>query len=73
MTFSSSRLIRIITGAFAFFESSAGIDIDTAPGPLLPKPPPVYSQMSTTCAGSMPTQRAIFPCVCATLWVEAWM
>ena len=51
--------MRIITGAFAFFESSAGIAIDTAPPPLLPKPPPVYSQISTTWDGSMPTQRAM--------------
>jgi hypothetical protein len=30
---SSSRLMRIITGAFAFFESSAGIDIEIAQRP----------------------------------------
>ena len=40
---SSSRVMRIITGAFAFFDSSAGIVHDTAPVALLPKPPPVYS------------------------------
>ena len=65
--------MRIITGALAFFESSAGIDIETAPPPLLPKPPPVYSQISMTSDGSMPTQRAMLPRVCATLCVDAWM
>ena len=34
MKFSSSRLIRIITGAFAFLDSSAGIIIDDAAGDL---------------------------------------
>ena len=43
--------MRIITGALAFFESSAGIAIEMAPGILLPKPPPVYSLISTTCFG----------------------
>jgi hypothetical protein len=65
--------MRIITGALAFFDSSAGIDIVTVPPPLLPKPPPVYSLMRTTCAGSMPHQRATFGSVCATLCVEQWM
>jgi hypothetical protein len=62
-----------MTGALALRDSSAGIAIDTAPPPLLPNPPPVYWQMSTTCVGSIPTQRAMLPCVCATLCVEAWM
>ena len=39
--------MRIITGAPAFFESRAGIAIDTAPAPLLPNPPPQYSLMRT--------------------------
>ena len=39
--------MRIITGAPAFFDSSAGIAIDTAPPPLLPKPPPQYSLIRT--------------------------
>src|ERR1035437_7729555 len=43
MKVSSSRLIRIITGALAFFDKSAGIIRDTPAVILLPKPPPVYS------------------------------
>ena len=58
MKCSSSRVMRIITGAFAFFESSAGIAIETAPGILLPKPPPVYSLTITTLSGVSPVQRA---------------
>jgi hypothetical protein len=34
--------MRIITGAFAFFESRAGTTVKTELEPLLPKPPPVY-------------------------------
>ena len=64
--------MRIITGALAFFDNSAGIAIDTAPAPLLPNPPPVYSQISTTSAGVMPTQRAMPATVAATLCVEPW-
>ena len=41
--------------------AAPGWRIDTAPPPLLPNPPPVYSQMSTTCDGSMPTHRAMSP------------
>ena len=62
--------MRIITGAFAFFESSAGMAIETAPPPLLPNPPPVYSQISTTSFGSMPTHLATASTVRTTLWVE---
>jgi hypothetical protein len=65
--------MRIITGAFALRESNAGIAIDTAPPPLLPNPPPVYSQIRTTCSGGMPTQRAMPSTVRCTLCVEAWM
>ena len=63
--------MRIITGALAFFASSAGIADDTAPAPLLPNPPPVYSQIRTTSDGGMPTQRAMPATVNATLCVEA--
>jgi hypothetical protein len=47
MNVSSSRLMRIITGALSFFDSSAGIIIVTPPVILLPNPPPVYSLMNT--------------------------
>ena len=45
---SSSRVMRIITGALAFFDSSAATAVKTDDEPLLPKPPPVYSLMMTT-------------------------
>ena len=48
MKCSSSRVMRIITGALHFLESSAGMMSEMAPVILLPKPPPVYSLMSTT-------------------------
>ena len=64
--------MRIITGALAFFESRAGMAIDTAPPPLLPNPPPVYSQISTTSSGLIPTHRATASTVRTTLWVEQW-
>ena len=69
MKCSSSRLIRIITGAFAFFDSSTGMISEMAPVILLPNPPPVYSLMTTTLSGSMPTQRATPGTVCAVLCV----
>ena len=65
--------MRIITGRpFSFFDSSAGIAIECAPGILLPKPPPVNSLMSTSSSGLMPTQPAIDATVRATLCVEPW-
>ena len=64
--------MRIITGALAFLESSAGIAIEMAPGILLPKPPPVYSLTITTSAGFTPAQRAKAPTVCTVLCVEPW-
>ena len=70
---SSSRVMRIITGAFAFFESSAGIMHCTEPVARLPKPPPVYSVMSTTSAGSRRSHREIDATVCTALWVPEWM
>jgi hypothetical protein len=42
------------------------------PGILLPKPPPVYSLMSTTSSTLMPTMRAMLGTVCAVLCVEPW-
>jgi hypothetical protein len=42
-----------ITGRLVFFESMAGMDMLTAPTALLPKPPPQYSLMKTSCEGSM--------------------
>ena len=59
MKVSSSRLMRIITGALGFFDSSAGMISETPPVTLLPNPPPVYSLMNTTLSGSMFIQRAI--------------
>jgi hypothetical protein len=56
----------------AFFERSAGIAIEIAPPPLLPKPPPVYSLTSTTSDASIPTQRATGSTVRATLCVEPY-
>ena len=69
MKVSSSRLMRIITGAFAFFDRSAGITNDTPAVTLLPKPPPVYSLMSTTLPRSMFSHLAIAGTVCAVLCV----
>ena len=51
MKCSSSRVIRIITGAFAFFDRRAGMAMKIDPGILLPKPPPVYSLIITTWLG----------------------
>ena len=63
--------MRIITGRpFSFFDSSAGIAIVCAPGILLPKPPPVYSLMTTTSVGFTPTQPATDAIVRDTLCVE---
>ncbi len=69
MKVSSSRLMRIITGAFVFFASSAGMIIVTPPVILLPNPPPVYSLMKTTLSASMFNHRAIAGSVCAVLCV----
>src|SRR5260221_12989744 len=59
-----------MTGAPAFFDSSAGITIETAPAPLLPNPPPQYSLIKTTFDASMPSQPASGSTVRATLWVD---
>ena len=72
MKCSSSRLMRIITGPPIFFASSAGTATVYVPGILLPNPPPVYSLMTTTCSGLMPTQRAADSTVRMTLCVEQW-
>ncbi len=56
---SSSRVMRIITGALAFFDKSAGITSDTPPVILLPNPPPVYSLTKTTLLASMFSHRAM--------------
>ena len=69
MKVSSSRLIRIITGALAFFDKSAGITRVTPPVILLPKPPPVYSLMRTTLPTSMFSHLAMAGTVCAVLCV----
>src|SRR5215467_4489861 len=77
MKCSSSRVMRIITGALAFFESSAGMHMKIDPGILLPKPPPVYSLMITVLdaasAGGTDgpkTQRPTDATVCIVLCVE---
>jgi hypothetical protein len=64
--------MRIITGALAFFDNSAGIAIEIAPAPLLPNPPPVYSLMSTIFDASMLSHDASGSTVRATLCVEPW-
>src|SRR6266566_518338 len=71
MKCSSSRVMRIITGALAFFDSSAGIAVKIELGILLPNPPPVYSLMNTICSGGMPTHRATDATDCTVLWVDA--
>jgi hypothetical protein len=63
-------VIRSITGVPVFLAISAGIAMLCDPGILLPKPPPVYSLMSTTSSGLRPTRRAMFGTVCAVLCVE---
>src|SRR6185295_11232784 len=73
MPCSVSRSMRIITGAFSFFDRRAGIIAVIVPVALLPKPPPVYSLMTTTSFGSRCSQRDIDPTVCTTLCVEQWM
>src|SRR2546426_503905 len=64
------RPLRIITGPPIFFASNAGTATVCVPGILLPKPPPVYSLMSTICSGLMPTHRATDSTVRITLCVE---
>ena len=64
--------MRIITGAFSFFDSSAGIIDVIVPVALLPNPPPVYWLMTTTSFGSRPIHRDSEPTVCTTLCVEQW-
>ena len=65
--------MRIITGAFSFFDSSAGMTAVIVPVALLPKPPPVYWLMSTMSFGSRCSQRDMDPTVCTALCVEQWM
>ena len=62
--------MRIITGAPAFFESSAGIAMNTEPPPLLPNPPPQNSLTSTMLFASTPTQAASGSTVRITLCVD---
>jgi hypothetical protein len=59
MKCSSSRLMRIMTGAFNLRDRIAGIIMITEPVTLLPNPPPVYSLISTTWSGFRFIQRAI--------------
>ncbi len=70
---SSSRVMRIITGALVFLASSAGIMLWTEPVARAPKPPPVYSVISTTSDAGMFIQREIDATVCTALWVPEWM
>ena len=67
MKCSSSRVMRIMTGALAFFDRSAGMIIETPPVTLLPNPPPVYSLMNTILSGSRCSHRATAGTVCAVL------
>jgi hypothetical protein len=69
MNVSSSRLMRIITGALTFFERSAGMVSVTPAVTLLPNPPPVYSLIKTTLLGSMFNHLAIAGTVCEVLCV----
>ncbi len=69
MKVSSSRLMRIITGALAFFDNSAGIINEMPAVTLLPKPPPVYSLINTTLPRSIFSHLAMAGTVCAVLWV----
>ena len=69
--------MRIITGALAFFESSAGMHMKIDPGILLPNPPPVNSLMMTVFAAASAggtcgpnTQRPTAATVCIVLCVE---
>jgi hypothetical protein len=64
--------MRIMHGALTFFDIKAGIAIEMAPGILLPKPPPVYSLISTMSFGSTPVHRASEPTVWTVLCVEPW-
>ena len=65
--------MRIITGAFNFFDSSAGMIEVIVPVALLPKPPPVYALIRTTSFWSRCIQREIEPTVWTVLCVEQWM
>ena len=56
-------------GALAFFDRRAGIMTLMLPVALLPKPPPVYSAMSTMSLDSMCIHRAIASSVWTVLWV----
>jgi len=62
--------MRIITGPPIFFARSAGTATVYVPGILLPKPPPVYSLMTTICSGGTPTHCATDATVRITLCVE---
>ncbi len=59
-----------MTGALAFFASSAGMIDVCVPVALLPNPPPVYWLMITTSFCSMWSHRATDATVCTTLCVE---
>ena len=62
--------MRNMTGALAFFDSNAETMREIALVILLPKPPPVYSLITTTWLASMCSQRATAGTVCDVLCVE---
>ena len=63
--------MRIITGALAFFDSSAGIAIDTAPGALAAEPAAgvLADEHDLRRLDADPARDAVHAC-CATLCVE---
>ena len=69
MKCSSSRLMRIITGAFAFFASSTGMMQRNGAGDLAAESTTGNSLMTTTFSGGTPTHRATPVTVWAVLCV----
>jgi len=74
MKWSSSRVIRIITGRPVFLASSAGIAVCMCvSGFFPPKPPPTYSPSSTTFLRSAFDQFPIDWLTCAVDCADACM
>ena len=66
-------MIRIITGAFVFFDSSAGIDRADIAGDLAAEAAAGVFADDDDLLGSMPTHRAMAATVCTVLCVEQCM